>query len=317
MTSRPRSHINLICWNANGLTLRKTEFESFLHLHDIDIALVSETHLISYINIPKIRDYQVYLANHPNGSARGGSAIIIKRVLQHYDVGAFATPSIQCSIIAVQLKNQIFNIASVYCPPRYSPDAAVFDDLIQRLGNNFILGGDFNAKHHAWGSRTYSPRGRVLHDITTRHNCIPVSSGDPTYWPKDPNKRPDVLDFYITKGIPTSHLYVQCINDLSSDHVPVQLYVQESPMVQTHEPPLANKTTDWERYRELVNERLILGPCFSSANEIDAAATNFSAVLQTSIQNCTKYSEMLPESISYPLSIQKLVKQRRRARKEW
>jgi hypothetical protein len=33
------------------------------------------------------------------------------------------------------------------------------------------------------------------------NNYSYISSGTPTYWPTDPAKIPDLLDFFVTKGI--------------------------------------------------------------------------------------------------------------------
>ncbi len=35
----------ILSWNANGLLLRRNELRQFLHTENIDIALISETHL--------------------------------------------------------------------------------------------------------------------------------------------------------------------------------------------------------------------------------------------------------------------------------
>ncbi len=224
------SSIKILNWNANGLLHRKLELESFLHMHDIDVALVSETHLCSYLNIPKIHNYSVYLANHPSGATRGGSMVIIKKSISHNDIGAFCINSIQASIVVITLNNRNVTIGSIYCPPGSPPQSADFESLVSQLGNHWILGGDFNAKHPSWGSHITSPRGRVIHTSTLQVNCHAVSSTSPTYWPSDPNKLPDIIDFFLVKGLPLTHLRAVGIPDLSSDHIPVLLTYSASPV---------------------------------------------------------------------------------------
>jgi hypothetical protein len=65
-------------WNANGLIQHAEELKTFISLHNIDVMLISETHFIekSYL---KLLNYTVYHTNHPAGTARGGTAIIIKK----------------------------------------------------------------------------------------------------------------------------------------------------------------------------------------------------------------------------------------------
>jgi hypothetical protein len=42
-----------------------------------------------------------------------------------------------------------------------------------------------------------------------------MSTGEPTYWPSDRNKIPDLLDFAITKGISEVLSHVESNFDLS------------------------------------------------------------------------------------------------------
>lgn len=86
------------------------------------------------------------------------------------------------------------------------------------MGNRFIIGGDFNAKNIHWASRLNTPRENLKIAIDTEH-CDIISGALHTYWPTDKNKIPDLLDFFISKGI--SQSYFKIVNDqdsLSSDH---------------------------------------------------------------------------------------------------
>jgi exonuclease III len=72
-------------WNANRLIRHKEEIIPFLKEQHRDILLISETHFTgeSYIRIP---NYRVYHTNHPDGTAYGGTAILIKHTIDHYSV---------------------------------------------------------------------------------------------------------------------------------------------------------------------------------------------------------------------------------------
>jgi hypothetical protein len=52
----------------------------------------------------------------------------------------------------------------------------------------------------------------------TPNNLKHLSSREPTYWPYDRNKLPDLMDFCVTKGIPQDFATVKSCFDLSSDH---------------------------------------------------------------------------------------------------
>jgi exonuclease III len=70
--------LKLAIWNANGLLQHRDELKMFLYTYDLDAILISETHFTekSYIRIPH---YTLSHTNHPAGTARGGTAIILKK----------------------------------------------------------------------------------------------------------------------------------------------------------------------------------------------------------------------------------------------
>jgi hypothetical protein len=77
------------------------------------------------------------------------------------------------------------------------------------------------AKHTDWGSTFITPRGHEVLKAMKRNNLKHLSAGEPTYWPPDRNKPPDLVDFYVTNGIPQEFAVVKSCVDLSSDHSPV------------------------------------------------------------------------------------------------
>lgn len=81
----------------------------------------------------------------------------------------------------------------------------MFMDYFRGLGNKFICGGDWNCKHTHWGSRLVTTRGCELKKCIDSLQLTTLSTGEPTYWPTDQNKVPDLLDFLLSKDfqIPT------------------------------------------------------------------------------------------------------------------
>ena len=76
------SETKLAFWNANGLQQHLLELKSFIADKNLDIVLISETHFTekSYV---RILHYKIYHTNHPAGTARGGSAIIVRESISH------------------------------------------------------------------------------------------------------------------------------------------------------------------------------------------------------------------------------------------
>lgn len=156
-----KNDLRIATWNANGVLNRKEELQIFLHLQNIDICLLSETHLTTQSYL-KIRGYKTYNANHPLNQANGGSAILIKEHINHHMEQTVQREEYQLTAICVNSVKQKLIIGAVYCPPRHNLKKPDYTTLLNYLGERFILGGDYNAKHLNWGSRITTTKGREL-----------------------------------------------------------------------------------------------------------------------------------------------------------
>lgn len=123
--------------------------------------LISETHFTakSFFKIP---NYTLYHTMHPDGKAHGGSAILIRSNIKHHQSQSYQKDYIQATSVVVYDCISNITISSLYCPPRHTIKDDQFNDYFKTLGNRFIAGGDYNAKHTFWGSRLTLPRGREL-----------------------------------------------------------------------------------------------------------------------------------------------------------
>jgi exonuclease III len=200
------SSLRTSAWNTNGLTNHIQEIILYLNINKIDILLISETHGTdrTYAKIPY---YTVYFANHPDNQAHAGAATIIRTALKHYILHPYITNKIQSAIVKIQLSHRPITIAAIYSPPRHSISSKDYEEYLSFLGPQFIAAGDWNAKHTTWGSRLKTTKGRNLLRTMTELNINFLPTGEPTYWPTDRNKTPDLLDFALMKGIP--NLYIR------------------------------------------------------------------------------------------------------------
>jgi hypothetical protein len=96
----------------------------------------------------------------------------------------------------------LLTISAVYLPPKHTVKQEQLEDYHNTIGCRFIAGGDYNAKHTDWGSRLITSRGHEIFNTMERNNLKHLSTVEPTYWPSDRNKLPDLVDFCVTKGIP-------------------------------------------------------------------------------------------------------------------
>ena len=93
--------MRLALWNANSLAQHKFELELFLKQQQIDILLISETHFTDK-NYLKIHGYNFDHTQHPSGKAQGGTGIIIKSSIKHYELPSFQKDYLQATSVAVE-----------------------------------------------------------------------------------------------------------------------------------------------------------------------------------------------------------------------
>jgi hypothetical protein len=106
-------------------------------------------------------------------------------------------------------------------------------------------------------------------------NHLHLSSGEPTYFPSDPTKLPDLLDFFITKG--TSSNYADVVSSLerTSDHTPVIGTISTTVIYKSPKPSLYNNNTDWGLFKENVQNNLRLNISLKTEQEIEEATNDF------------------------------------------
>jgi hypothetical protein len=181
--------------------------------------LISETHFTkkSYIKTP---NYSIY-DTHPDGTAHGRTAILIRNGIKNHFHWHYNLEHLPATSVTIEDWFGPLTIAAVYCPPKHAIKAEQFLSFFATLGQRFLAGGDYNAKHCHWGSRLITPKGRELFKAMQTDNLTHASTGEPTFWPSDRRKVPDLIDFGVVKGIPTNGLHAESSFDLSSDHSPV------------------------------------------------------------------------------------------------
>jgi hypothetical protein len=170
-----------------------------------NILLVSETHFTaeSYIKIPS---YRVYNTNHPDGTAHGGTVILIKHTVDHYQLQKYEENHLQATSIKVRTLPYELTISAMYCPPRHNIKKKQFKHFFCTLDQRFLAGGDYNSKKHLMGLNTNCYRRQRTCKSLQDNNYSYVSSGTPTHWPTDPAKIPDLLDFLVIKGISLAYM---------------------------------------------------------------------------------------------------------------
>jgi exonuclease III len=129
-----KSHkvLRIAQWNVNGLQQHKERVKLFLNQNQIDILLISETHFTckNHLTIPR---YDFCYTNHPDGTAHGGTAILIKTTIPYYEQLKYAEATIQATSVRVKRPLRDITIAAVYCPPRCYVKVEHFEALSARV----------------------------------------------------------------------------------------------------------------------------------------------------------------------------------------
>jgi exonuclease III len=149
--------LKIVLWNANGLVQHTAEVKTSIQTQNVDVMLISETHFTtrSYIKIP---NYTIYATQHPEDTAHGGTAIIIKNSIKHHLHGHYILAHLQATSVTIEDWIGPLTTAAVYCPPKHTIKAEQYRSFYATLTHRFLAGGDYNAKHSFWGSRLTTPR---------------------------------------------------------------------------------------------------------------------------------------------------------------
>lgn len=309
-------NFKIAIWNANGLLKHTQELISFLTNHNIDIMLISESHFTNrhYFRIPK---YKIYDTKHPDGKAHGGTAVIIRDNILHHEREKFSKDFLQATSVIIEDELSPLTISAIYCPPKHNNKKEDYEEFFQTLGNKFIVGGDYNAKHPRWGSRLTTSKGRELVKAMDANNLKHISTSQPTYWPSDRKKTPDILDFCVTKGIDTKRCEAESCLDLSSDHSPILITIYSQILNRDKQPSLHSKRTDWNLFRHKLDDLITLRCPLKTEMDIETAIHDLTINIQEAAWFATPLSKTFSENEEMPYIIKQKIAEKRHLRKLW
>jgi len=175
-SSATNNSLLIVQFNANGLKNHTNELQTVLHNRWIDISIITENHFTKYSHI-FIPGYKLIKAKHPDNTAQGGVAILIKTSLYYNLLPNYNYDHIQSCSILIKLNKIPITIGAFYSPPRHKITRAILSDYFNTIKTNFIIGGDYNAKHQSWGCRVNNPRGTVLYNLENERHINVLAPG--------------------------------------------------------------------------------------------------------------------------------------------
>ena len=144
-----------------------------------------------------------------------------------------------------------------------------------------------------------------------------LSAETPTYWPTDPNKLPNLLDFFITSKISPSNTDIQPSYDLSSDHTPVISTISTTIIKRKPKPRLHNAHTNWQTYKTEICNRVNCDWKLKSCEDLEIATTRFTHILQKAAVLATPERKPYVPINNIPSTIKRLVALKRKAEATW
>jgi hypothetical protein len=228
--------------------------------------------------------------------ANAGTAILIKKTIAYHDLLPYADPAIQATIIRVTGPSRDIIVAAFYCPPKHNIKLGHYEKFFQMLGPCFLTGEYYNSKNTIWGSQLTTTKGRELAKVIQAQNYSYITIVSPTYWPTNTNKLPNILDFFILRGISTAYANIQASYDLTSDHSPIIATISRHVVTRKPAPTLHTPHTNWTTYKTERRNKVHPEMNLKTREDIETATE----VLLTPY---SKHQKQQPLQVSHPLQI--------------
>lgn len=274
--------LRIMTWNCQSFRNKIPELSQFLKDNFFHVILIQESWLNTKVsfkipNFISVRKDRAANSQNPHG----GVMILIHESIKYQVVNFCNVNSIESIFIKIFVDSRHFTIGSVYSPSSLTKAQAKFDlAKLLALPGPVILAGDFNAKHTNWNNLNSNAKGYDLQKLCN-DNLFEISNPDsPTLYPGV--GEPSIVDFVLSKGIFGISKPIS-INDLSSDHLPVEFNIPFFAQL-PEELKIPNfKKANWKEFRRQIEINLhahtTSEPEFNSFDELDSHIQAFSTIV--------------------------------------
>lgn len=311
------ANLVIINWNANGLKQNRNTFAAFLNTHNVDIACITETHLINADKI-KFNGYVSYRKDRLAARPSGGVVILIKSKIKHQPTFIPVLQSLEAVAITTSINNVITTLICAYQSPSFKMYTNDFEKILCSFQKVMII-GDLNSKHITWNCKTTNQNGRKLHKYLSNTSTIISSPDSPTYYPYDQNRNPDILDIILLKSIPLS-IHQEPLFELDSDHLPVKITVGGVLNISTKSRKLINGKPNWEKFKTYITQNIKIPKNINNINSADETTKHFQDIIQRAAEHCSNPSSNTFKNYTQPqipTSILRMIKIKHQTRKLW
>ena len=286
MDHSSRQHGDLIIYslNCNSLNNKLGELKNVIYERQPDVVCLCETWLSDRF-VPRFHNYIAEWKHR--GAAGGGLGILIHKNVQFrpLDIPIYIGGVLEAQAVRIYLKNsEPLHILNIYNPNK-NVTGDELDYYLGRLGNRFLIIGDFNAHSPVLDTmvRTSNPTGRSIEALLL-DNAVslinPINMG--TYVDRTSGKF-SCLDLCLSAPDLSPHTSIAPMLDVGSDHLLLEIILSVSPEKYT-----------WQsipRYRiskdslEAFNEHHILFN-INQPNDLQTTASDFMDRVTLSANEC-------------------------------
>ena len=202
----------------------------------------------------------------------------------------------------------------MYLPPRFSVTEDQYEKLYKSLGSCFVAAVDYIANHTYWGSRLVTHIGRALFNTISKMGLDVISSGEPTYWPTDVRKIPDVIDFGVMKNISRDLISVETSLDLSSDQSPTIVTIC-NPLRSDLPHPYMKMTNrvNWLGFKKYLSSHCTENIALRTPNDIETNIANLNEIIKQAAEHATTYHPQSGFNKIYSRDIEHLVCEKKKS----
>lgn len=263
-----RQPMKILQWNSQSISNKKHDLIYLLNKYSPFLVALSETWLSPRATF-KFSGYKSIREDRSDGY--GGVAIMIKKGYP-YSLVDLHVHSVNISIIAVNVSNICF--VSLYIP---RPTYEIFTELrhiLSVLPVPFIVLGDFNSHHQAWGCTKSNYYGEELLKIIDDFNLCTLNNGSPTRLTR-PTEGKSAIDLSIcTPSLAPSLTWHTLSSTYGSDHFPIIINFPLA--IKTNQKHLSTHKyilhePDWEKFRNIIDNGVESLPKISILNNVTCA----------------------------------------------
>ncbi|KAL4144098.1 hypothetical protein QTP88_006328 [Uroleucon formosanum] len=246
----------------------------------------------------------------------GGVAILVRARIKQQVIPNLNLLSLEAVAVLIKLNNRYVTIVSAYQPPSRQMQMSDYDKVMN-LDNSIIMAGDLNAKHTNWGCRVINPNGTKLLSFIANTPYTNYAPNEPTYFPSDVNRQPDILDILLIKSFPLICTQ-EALAELDSDHIPVKITINSSSQSYQSNNSLIKGKPNWDIFSNQINTNLIIPKTIPTIQAAEQMSEHLTTVIADAARACSKPTLHNTKNIGFlPQYILSLIQRKHHARRIW